>query len=161
MELALSFRPRSSSSGPALLSDDGRYRYRLTRRWNDSLPCVMEVGHNPAATGHRSAVTVHNLTRLVSANGYGAFTLCNLYAGVGLNGPSPLADSIGPDNDRHLHSAAYERELIVLAWGDPVDPCRARQVASPPVAGILSHRRAAGCVGLDRLQPAAPPAGSA
>ena len=35
-------------SPPAVFSPDRRYRYLLTRRWNDNLPALAVVGHNPS-----------------------------------------------------------------------------------------------------------------
>jgi hypothetical protein len=121
------------TGGSAKFSDDGRYRWRLTRRWDDRLPTLAIVGHNPSKAGRvRDDNSVRSMTRLVEASGHGGFRLVNLYAGIDTNpkGLRDWTDPIGPENDAYLHQAALNHDLIVLAWGINVDPGRARQVAS-------------------------------
>lgn len=120
-------------SPPAVFSPDRRYRYLLTRRWNDNLPALAVVGHNPSvADEHRNDPTTRWLITFAKDSGHGALTLANQVAGVATD-PADLAtmaDPIGPQNDYHLQTLAEDHDLIVLAWGAAADPQRARTVAS-------------------------------
>lgn len=109
------------------------HRYKLWRHWNDDLPSMGIVGHNPSIAGaHRNDRTVTRLIDFATTFGYGGFDLYNLSAGVSTD-PTLLAtmpDPIGPDNDDHLHRLGHEHDFILLAWGGDADPERARTVAS-------------------------------
>jgi hypothetical protein len=122
--------PHSESS--AVFSDDGRYRYRLTRRWAAG-PALMFISHNPSTAGaRRNDATVRRDIGFARAFGYNSFTALNLYAGRATD-PKDLAemdDPIGPDNDDYLDAAAAEHDVIVFAWGTNADPARARSVAT-------------------------------
>jgi len=122
--------PHTESS--AVFSDDGRYRYRLTRRWGPG-PALMFISLNPSTAGaRRNDATVRRDIGFARGFGYNAFDALNLYAGKATN-PKDLAamdDPIGPDNDEHLDVAAAEHDVIVFAWGADADPGRARAVAT-------------------------------
>ncbi|ORX13064.1 DUF1643 domain-containing protein [Mycobacterium xenopi] len=116
----------------AEISADGRYRYRLTRRWDDG-PALMIVALHPGTAGaHLDDPTVRRDVALASGLGYAALTKLNLYAGRAA-GPRELAamdDPIGPDNDAYLSREAGVHDQIVFTWGTSADPARARGVAS-------------------------------
>ncbi len=122
--------PHSESS--AVFSEDRRYRYLLTRRWDDG-PAVAFVGLNPSkANEHRNDATVRRFISFARSWGRGALTVGNLNAVVA---PDPhdlavMADPIGPDNGAYLRGLAIDHDLIVLAWGANADPKRARAVTS-------------------------------
>lgn len=133
MTHALNVCLRRCPGSQAVFSDDGRYRYQLTRCLRPQLPMLAVVGFCPSSAGrYRNDATVRHLLRLVEASGHGGFTLVNLYAGIGVDPkvPSTMDDPVGAGNDTYLRRAAQDHDLIVLAWGDDADPVRAHTVAA-------------------------------
>jgi hypothetical protein len=122
----------SHTESSAAFSDDGHYRYRLTRRWGPG-PALMFVSLNPSTAGaHRNDATVRRDIGFARRFGYNAFNILNLYAGKATD-PKALAamtDPVGPDNDAHLDAAAAEHDVIVFAWGAHAQEARARAVAT-------------------------------
>jgi hypothetical protein len=116
-----------------VFSSDHRYRYRLTRSLNEHLPYMGVVGHHPGPAGdYRNDAAVRGLIDLAKSLGHGGFDLYNLHAAISTD-PAQLAateDPTGPDNDAWLDRLAHDHHFILLAWGDDVDPHRARTVAS-------------------------------
>lgn len=116
----------------AVFSECGRYRYRLTRRWDDG-PTLMFIQLNPStADAKRDDATVRRDVGFATDFGYSGFEALNIYAGRSTD-PKQLGafgDPIGPDNDAYLERAAAKHDLIVFAWGRHADPARARAVAS-------------------------------
>lgn len=126
----------------AVLSDDGRYRYLLTRVWDDTLPLLGWCCLNPSKADH--LVDDPSLTRMISfsqAFGYGGLLLGNLF-GLRATDPAELtrcADPIGPDNDQYLLSALADLD-VMCAWGASV-PSYWRH-RPPAVAARLRERGA-------------------
>lgn len=116
----------------AQFSCDRRYRYWLTRRWDEG-PSLMFVSLNPStADEHHDDPTLRRDIRFAQGFGYSAVTALNLYAARATN-PKDLArmaDPVGPDNDKHLDRAAAKHDVIVFAWGAGAEPGRARAVAT-------------------------------
>jgi hypothetical protein len=102
----------------AVLSPDGKYRYRLDRRWADG-PTVAWVMLNPStADGTSDDATLTRITRFSRSWGFGALTVVNLYAWRATD-PAELwraADPVGPDTDWHILQAVAGHEVVV-AWG--------------------------------------------
>lgn len=116
----------------AILSEDGVYRYRLTRTWDRSLGVACFVMLNPStANAEDDDPTIRRCLRFAHAWGYGALTVVNLYA---LRSTDPKALRLhhapcGPDNDAHILAAAAESSVMVAAWGAfKTDDSRAQEV---------------------------------
>lgn len=116
----------------AKFSDDGLYRWELTRRWGTG-PALMFVSLNPStADGRHDDQTIRRDKCFARRLGYSAFHALNLY-GWRATDPGELAgveDPIGPENDAYLDRAAAQHDLIVFAWGAKADATRARAVAT-------------------------------
>jgi hypothetical protein len=107
----------------ALFSDDGLYRYTLTR---DTGVLGMEdttvtfVGLNPStADATKDDPTIRRCIRFVRDWGYGRLKVVNLYA-YRATEPRDLwlvDDPVGPENDHYLSLAFGGSDLIVAAWG--------------------------------------------
>jgi hypothetical protein len=118
----------------AVISDCGRYRYRLRHTWNDERPPMVWVLLNPStADADEDDPTVRRCVGFAKAHQFGGVTLVNLFAYRATN-PKKLktiADPIGPENDRHILRVCGERSVskVIGAWGAArfADP-RARQV---------------------------------
>ena len=104
----------------ALFDPARRYRYRLTRTWDPSLPTVTFVMLNPStADAERDDPTIRRCTSFARTWGFGALVVVNLFA---LRTPYPdrlrrARDPVGPDNDRHILRAVRASHTTVLAWG--------------------------------------------
>jgi hypothetical protein len=118
----------------AILSDDGLYRYWLSRRWSEG-PVVTFVMLNPStADASTDDPTIRRCIGFSKAHGAGGLDVVNLYA---LRSTDPKAlwtvsDPVGPMNDAHLRLAAMlagDNEWpIIAAWGANAKADRVAQV---------------------------------
>ena len=103
----------------ARLSEDGVYRFRLSRRWSPER-CVLWVMLNPStADADNDDPTIRRCIGFAKDWGYGAINVGNLYA-LRATDPAELAkhhDPYGVGNCLHLREMAKESALIVAAWG--------------------------------------------
>lgn len=104
----------------AVISRCRRYRYQLTRIWDDRLSTVVFVGLNPStADANIDDPTVRRCVGFAREWGFGALILVNLFA-LRSTDPSGLYAArapIGPDNDHWIRLAGSNAELVVAAWG--------------------------------------------
>lgn len=123
----------------AVISDCDRYRYRLGRAWDDSLPAATFVMLNPStADAAVDDPTIRRCLGFARAWGCGSLLVVNLYAWRATN-PAELAvadDPVGPGNDDFIAGAAavaaYDRAPLVAAWGANARPERVAQVIALP-----------------------------
>ena len=105
----------------AEFSDCGRYRYRLSRVWNDRIPSVLFIGLNPStADAEQDDPTVRRCIGFARQWGYGGMVLVNLFAWRATD-PRELKrviDPIGPENDRWIAAEAARAGRIVAIWGN-------------------------------------------
>lgn len=106
--------------GDAILSLDRRYRYTLTRVWDDSLPRIAWIGLNPSTADERRLdPTLRRVIRFSAEWGFGSFVMLNLFA---LRATDPIVmkatfDPVGDENDHHICEQARASVKIVAAWG--------------------------------------------
>lgn len=103
----------------AVLSSDGRYRYRLLRRWDYSLPRLGWVMLNPSTADAKvDDPTILRCMDFADRWGYGGIVVRNLFALRATNPATLLADNdpVGPDNLDHLEEVKAD-PLTVAAWG--------------------------------------------
>jgi hypothetical protein len=105
----------------AVLSDCGRYRYVLWRRWDKTKPRLVFIMLNPStADAETDDATIRVCMGRARLSGYGGIRVINLY-GWRATDPTELktaADPIGEAN-RYLethHGAGGD--LNIAAWGD-------------------------------------------
>lgn len=103
----------------AEFSQCGKYRYQLTRVWDESKPVAMCIGLNPSnANAEKDDPTIRILTGCLNHLGYGSLKMMNLYAII-----SPIPKKIFevPDaqghNDAWLTTTAYGVQEIIFCWG--------------------------------------------
>lgn len=105
----------------AVLSEDGAYRYRLTRWWS-AAGVVRWIMLNPStADAEVDDPTIRRCIGFTRAWGYGSVEVVNLYA-LRATDPRELArhpDPVGPDNDLYLRGrdVLLVPTLVVCAWG--------------------------------------------
>ena len=103
----------------ASLDRDRKYRYRLSRVWDNSLPRVVWCMLNPStASAFESDRTLNKIIRYSRAWGYGAVEVVNLFA---YRTPYPselplVADPVGLGNDDAIAAAVRHAERLVAAW---------------------------------------------
>ncbi len=127
--------------GETVVSDDGQYRYLLSRRRLLGDGLVVWIMHNPSlADGKREDPTMRRVLSFSWDWGFQALAVVNLYAYVT---PYPIdlsraADPVGPQNDKWIRGAVAAADLVVCAWGSlgPDDASR-RVIGMVSDAGIL------------------------
>ena len=106
-------------TGGAAFSRDGRYRYRLWRRWDRSRPAIAFCMLNlSTADARRDDPTIRRCIGFARDWGYGGVEVVNIFA---LRATDPRAlrsarDPVGPRNDAFMLRAAA-RSPVVIAWG--------------------------------------------
>lgn len=105
----------------AILSEDRKYRYTLSRVWDDNKPKVLFVCLNPStADENEDDRTVTKCINFAKSWGYGGLLVGNLFALRSTDSSKLYSeeDPVGPENDRFLQELAQQASLIVAAWGD-------------------------------------------
>lgn len=113
----------------AKVSECGRYRYALTRRWDASARDVLFVMLNPSvADGMRDDPTVRKCMGFARHWGLGGIRIANLFA-LRATYPRELHlaikrghDAVGPENLEHLVALAEGTNRVVLGWGAHARP---------------------------------------
>lgn len=109
----------------AVISDCGRYRYRLFRGWGTvpemKIPVLWIMLNPSTADAEVDDPTIRRCIAFSNTWGYGSMWVGNLYAfrstdpatlwGMAVN------DACGPENSQHLYHMALESAQIVCAWG--------------------------------------------
>ena len=105
----------------AVISPCRRFRYTLTREWDDDKPSVTFIMLNPStADADQDDPTIRRCIGFAKSWGYGSLTVVNLFAWRATD-PRQLVtmDRIGPDNDDWIRRmcATHGTQLVVCAWG--------------------------------------------
>jgi len=139
----------SDIKGGAIITDDGKYRYHLWRKWNSN-PSVLFVALNPStADATVDDPTVRRMIDFGKLWGYGRMDLVNLYA-LRSTDPKKLkldSDPVGPENDDCIEEAIAGCRYVVAAWGVVHDWMRER---ANRVVNILTKHREVNCLGLTK-----------
>jgi hypothetical protein len=89
----------------AILSQDRKYRYVLSRIWDESKPMVVIIGLNPSTADEKDDDnTITKCINFAKQWGYGGLYMLNLFA-FRATSPSDMfnADSpIGDENDKYI-----------------------------------------------------------
>jgi len=106
----------------AIHSDDGRYRYQLTREWGDG-PVVSWIMLNPStADAYEDDPTIRKVVGFSKRWGYDGVHVANLFAFRSTD-PKALSladDPVGPQNDLYVAGSMFA-PLVVVAWGSTGD----------------------------------------
>jgi len=109
----------------AVVSDDGLYRYILTRTWDRSLPALVFCMLNPStADATVDDPTIRKCIGFAQRLGYGGIIVVNLFA-YRATKPRELyaqlaagVDIVGPDADTWIkHAFGIGHRKIVAGWG--------------------------------------------
>jgi hypothetical protein len=110
---------QQTPASAANISGCGRYRYWLTRTWDESRPKVTFVMLNPStADAEKDDPTIRRCIDFAKRWGCGGLCVVNLFA-YRSSKPVALAtveDPVGPGNDDVILNMSRNRRVIV-AWG--------------------------------------------
>lgn len=104
----------------AIISECGRYRYTLTRKWSEQGGRVVFLLFNPStADGTNDDATIRKCMGFASRWGYGEMVVINLFAYRSRNPDSLhyVDDPIGPKNDAWIGTVLADADVLVCAWG--------------------------------------------
>ncbi|MEP5152605.1 DUF1643 domain-containing protein [Planktotalea sp.] len=111
---------KGDAPSTAVYSECERYRYSLTRVWDDNGKRVHFVMLNPStATEVQNDPTVERCERRARALGFGSFTVTNIFAwrDTDPRAMKAASDPIGPTNDEAILEASQAADQIIAAWG--------------------------------------------
>lgn len=115
----------------AVISEDRRFRYGLTRTWDADKGTVSFILLNPStADAEQDDATIRKCVGFAKCWGYGGIRICNLYA-YRARDPKNLKAAgypVGPENDSWLRGLGESSEEIIVAWGNHARPERVREV---------------------------------
>lgn len=103
----------------AIISDCGRYRYRLERDGVGIVNTAIIMVNPSIADANIDDATIRKLMGFGRANNWGRIIVGNLFAyrATDVRELGVVADPIGPENDDHIIQILAECDQVVLAWG--------------------------------------------
>lgn len=111
---------KGDAASVAVYSDCERYRYVLTRVWDEAAPRLTYVMLNPStATEVQNDPTIERCERRARALGYGGIKITNIFAWRDTD-PKKLKQAkepVGPENDALVAEAAAWADLTLCGWG--------------------------------------------
>lgn len=118
----------------AIVSDCGRYRYRLGRRWSDDGETLAYVMLNPStADAAADDATIRRCVRFAQDHDFSAIEVVNLFA-FRATKPVDLRRAgyqAGPDNDQHIADVVRAAGAVCLAWGANATGLERPQIVLP------------------------------
>ena len=126
-------KPRwpADSKVTATWSSCKRYRYTLSEIWNPDLPVIMWLLMNPSVASLEHAdPTLIRTGQFSRAWGYGGQLVGNVhsYRATDKQRLLEVEDPVGPGNDAGLLRMAKRSGIVMLAYGQPPKPLRARSL---------------------------------
>jgi hypothetical protein len=107
-------------SKAAFISDDGHYRYWLSRDWDGAKKRVMFVMLNPStADASVDDPTIRKCVGFAQRLGYGGLSVYNLFA-YRATDPAHLKSAgcpEGVDNNAHIEAGLTIVDDVICAWG--------------------------------------------
>ena len=122
----------------AVISQDERHRYSLTRRWGDGPRVCCWIMLNPStADATTDDPTIRRCLRFTQGWGYDALTVVNLYA----------CRATDPAYDEHILAHTTHARTVIAAWG--THPATMPDRRDEHVLNLL-RRRPIHCLGTNR-----------
>lgn len=115
--------PDLFTQSSAEISDCGRYRYWLERKWNRADPQVFVMLNPSTADANEDDPTIRRCIGFAKREGAGGIVVVNLFAWRATDPKelSTTSDPIGPGNTRAIGEAllmaAVHQRPIICAWG--------------------------------------------
>lgn len=105
----------------AILSADRKYRYVLTRIWDEKKPTVVFIGLNPSTADEEvDDETIRKCIGYAKRWGYGKLIMVNLFAFRSTDSSmlKRVEDPVGSDNDSYIQKCVSESNLVIACWGN-------------------------------------------
>jgi hypothetical protein len=105
----------------AEFSADRKFRYLLTRTWDERKPIMGLIMLNPSiADEEEDDNTITRCIQLAKQQDFGAIWVCNVYAFIATDPKSLKAAGYpeGPDNNLYLEHLISNVSILVCAWGN-------------------------------------------
>ncbi|MGJ0372506.1 DUF1643 domain-containing protein [Aliarcobacter cryaerophilus] len=105
----------------AILSEDRKYRYVLSRIWDESKPLVVIIGLNPSTADEKDDDnTIKKCINFSKNWGYGGLYMLNLFA-FRATAPSDMFNAsspIGEENSKYIEKYSKLSDKVICAWGN-------------------------------------------
>lgn len=103
----------------AIISDCGKYRYRLERRCEGMDTTVIVMVNPSTADAEQDDATIRKLIGFGNRNQWGRLIVGNLFAyrATDVRELGQVDDPVGPENNAHLWRMICAADRIVCAWG--------------------------------------------
>lgn len=105
----------------AVISDCGKYRYSLSRVWDENKPRVLFIMLNPStADAEKNDPTITRCIGFAKDWGYGGLYVVNLFSLRATNPKDLLAAHfvVGVENEKWFRRMSALAHLVVCAWGN-------------------------------------------
>jgi hypothetical protein len=105
----------------AYITPDGKFRYWLSRIWDDNLPTVTFIGLNPStADAKEDDNTIRKCIAYAKRWDKGGLYMVNLFAFRDTHQTKIWNEPnrVGPKNNTYLADYAAKSSLVVAAWGN-------------------------------------------
>ncbi|MCK5617743.1 DUF1643 domain-containing protein [Candidatus Pacearchaeota archaeon] len=102
------------------ISKCGKYRYSLSRIWDNEKETVTFICLNPLSEEKEiDPTTIKRLISFAKSWGYGGFYMGNLFAlrETDFNVLKKNLDPVGDYNDQWISKLAWKSKIVVAAWG--------------------------------------------
>ncbi len=110
---------KADAASVAVYSDCEKYRYSLTRIWDDGGKVHFIMLNPSTATEVQNDPTVERCERRARTLGFGGFRVSNIFAWRDTD-PRAMrraADPVGPDNDAAILQGCEWADQIICGWG--------------------------------------------
>lgn len=133
---------------------EGNYRYELGREWNDKLPNIGFIMHNPStANDEKDDPTIRRCMEFARLWGYGGILVYNLWNFIAPNLRELIIDwdqMRGDDQQaERIFGMVEYLPMIICAWGD-VGEYRSKIRAGQVLNSLSSNRHKLYCLGVNK-----------
>jgi len=103
----------------AIISDCGKYRYRLEREGHGPGSTAVIMVNPSTADAEQDDATIRKLKGFGAHHHWGRIIVGNLFAyrATDVRELGKVSDPVGPDNDDHLWRIVCAVDRIIVAWG--------------------------------------------
>ncbi len=105
----------------AILSQDRKHRYMLSRIWDENTGAVVFIGLNPStADENNDDRTIKKCIKYAKDWGYGGIYMINLFSFRATN-PNKMLSALNPtndENDKYIEKYINIGKKVICAWGN-------------------------------------------
>lgn len=103
----------------AIISDCGKYRYRLEREGRGVGSTAIIMVNPSTADAELDDATIRKLRGFGERNQWGRLIVGNLFAyrATDVRELGKVSNPVGPENDAHLSAIFAEADRVIFAWG--------------------------------------------